>query len=78
MNINVMTNTMEKTTEMLRATDKKLKAWGETPYGTRKATPKEQRQMYENLTEGQLYEMVEKHGQDAVNKWLYRMEQGGK
>ena len=76
--MNILTNSMNRLTKMLTLTDDKLKEMGKEPYGTRKATPKEQRQMYENLTEGQLYGMVEKHGQDAVNKWLYRMEQGGK
>lgn len=76
--MNSATLMMEKMTKMLRDTDQKLKAMGETSYGTRKATPKEQRQMYENLTEGQLYEMIEEHGIDDTNNWLYKMEQGGK
>ena len=76
--MNIATNVMEKMTRMLRNTDTKLKAMGETPYRTRQATPKEQKEMYENLTEAGLYEMIEKEGIEAVNKWLYSMEQRSK
>jgi len=72
--MNIATSTMEKTTQMLRSMDKKLKAMGQIPYGVRKATLKEQRQMYANLTEGQLYELIQKHGKGKVNEWLYKME----
>lgn len=76
--MNLATDTMLKMTEMLRDINGKFKEFATEPYGTRKSTPKEQREMYENLTEGQLYEMIDKHGIDDVNKWLYKMEQGGK
>ena len=76
--MNLMTSSMEKMTKMLRDTDAKLKTMGDMPYRQRKATPKEQMEMYQNLTEADLYQMVEKHGTDAVNKWLYRMEQRSK
>lgn len=76
--MNLTTLAMEKLTKMLLVTDAKLKEMGKEPYGQRKATAKEQREKYENLTEGQLYEMIEKHGLDDTNDWLYRMEQGGK
>lgn len=76
--MNLMTLTMEKMTKMLRQTDAKLKDYGTESYGQRKLTAKEQREKYENLTEGQLYEMIEEHGLDDTNKWLYKMEQGGK
>jgi len=76
--MNLATMTMERMTKMLRAVDQKYKEFSTEPYGVRKLTLGEQRQMYENLTEEQLYEMIEEHGINAVNKWLYRMERGGK
>lgn len=76
--MNVATMAMQKMTDLLKATDQKFKEFATEPYGVRKATLKEQREMYENLTEGQLYELIEKHGVDEVNNWLYKMEQGGK
>jgi hypothetical protein len=73
--MNIATETMNKMTNMLRNSDAKLKNMGREPYGTRKATAQEQMELYQNLTEAQLYEMIQKHGIDTVNKWLYRMEQ---
>lgn len=76
--MNLATETMLKIREQLGDFEKQVEQYATEPYGVRKSTAKEQRQMYENLTEGQLYEMIEKHGLDDVNKWLYKMEQGGK
>lgn len=76
--MNLMTDSMEKLTRILRKTDSKLKEYGREPYGVRKATPSEQREMYENLTVPQFYELVDKHGLEAVNKWLRRFEGGAK
>jgi len=76
--MNVATLAMQKMTHVLQAIDDKYKEYATEPYGTRKATPKEQMEMYKNLTEAQLYELVEQHGINEVNKWLYRMEQRSK
>ena len=75
--MNIMTNSMQRLTKMLLQTDARLKEFGKEPYGVRKATPKEQREMYENLTEPQFFQMVDTYGIEAVNKWLKRFEQGG-
>jgi len=76
--MNIATESMKKMTEMVKAIDQKYKEFATDPYGVRKLTLGEQREKYDNLTEAQLYEMVEKHGMDDVNKWMYKMEQGGK
>jgi len=68
--MNPATNSMEKLTQMLRNTDTKLKEMGKTPYGARKATEKEQRDMFENLTESKLIDLIERYGEDKVNTWL--------
>lgn len=67
---NIMTVTMEKITGMLSGMDDKLKSWGVEPYGIRKATEKEERERFENLTIGDLAEMIQKEGREATNKWL--------
>jgi len=76
--MNIATLSMEKMTQLLKAIDGKYKQYASEPYGVRKMTPKEQLEMYENLSEAQLYELIEKHGVDEVNRWLYRMEQRSK
>ncbi len=75
--MNLMTDSMERLTNMLKLTDSKLKGYGAEPYGQRKATPKEQREMYENLTEEQYWELIDEHGEKAVNDWMNRMQRGG-
>lgn len=75
--MNVATDAMQKMTKMFRAIDKKYKEFATEPYRQRQMTPKEQREFYENLTEAQLYELIQKHGIESVSQWLYRMEQGG-
>jgi len=76
--MNIATLSMEKMTQILKAIDGKYRQYASEPYRLRKASPKEQIEMYENLSEGQLYELIEKHGVDEVNKWLYKMEQRSK
>jgi len=76
--MNIATLSMEKMTQLLKAIDDKYQQYASEPYGVRKATPKEQLEMYKNLSEAQLYELLEKYGVDEVNKWLYRMEQRSK
>ena len=76
--MNIATLVMEKQAEILKATSQKYKEYATEPYGVKKSTPKEQMDMYNNLTEGDLYGMIEKYGMEDVNKWLYRMEQRSK
>lgn len=73
--MNLGTNVMKYMTEILRNVDKVYKEFATEPYGQRQLTEGEQMQFYQNLTESQLYEMVEKHGIDEVSEWLFRMEQ---
>jgi len=68
--MNIATNSMEKLTGMLRNTDAKLKEMGKIPYGVKKATKREQRDMFENLTESKLIDLVERYGEEKVNAWL--------
>lgn len=72
--MNLATNSMERLTKMLRRADIRLKEFGVEPYGTRKATPGEQREMYENLTEEQLFDLYDREGYDAVNRFLNRFQ----
>lgn len=74
---NVMTEAMEKMTKMLIGADEKLVKYGAVPYGQRKATQKEQRQMFDNLTPDQLFQMREQYGEGAVNKFLGKFMKGG-
>jgi len=67
---NIMTKTMEKITEMLVGTDGRLKEFGAMPYGEKKATPKEQRERFENLKTGELAHLIKLHGRESVNEWL--------
>ena len=74
---NLLTESMERLYKMMGNTDAKLKEYAQEPYGQRKTTPKEQRDMYENLTVEQFEDLVGKHGLEEVNKWLLKMERGG-
>lgn len=69
---NLMTVVMEKVTELLIATDRKLKTYGATPYGTRKATHGEQEERIKNLTVDEMANLINTHGYDEVSKWLNR------
>ena len=68
--MNVMTQAMEKLTDMLYKSDATLKKMGAEPYGMRKLTPTEQRKAFENLTPQSLNELINEHGVDDVNEWL--------
>lgn len=68
--MNLATNSMEKLTKMLINTDSKLKDMGKTPYGQRKATAKEERERFDNLTFEGLMSLIEQYGVDEVNTWL--------
>lgn len=76
--MNIATESMKKMTEMLKAIDGKYKEFATEPYRMEKATPQDQANMYNNLTEAQLYGMIEKHGIESVSKWLNQMEQRSK
>jgi len=73
--MNIMTDVMERTYQALKRFDAHMKDAVTEPYGQRKATAKDQMDMYKNLNEAQLYDLVQKHGIESVNQWLYRMEQ---
>lgn len=73
--MNPLTNSMERLTRMLLNTDNKLKKMGEMGYGLRKATPAEQKQMYENLTPEKLFQLIDKHGLAKVNTWMAKHEE---
>lgn len=70
--MNIMTNAMERVTQMLLEQDAKFKKYGVEPYGVRQLTAKEQREKFENLTPQELKSMVEQYGQDEVNAWLQK------
>jgi len=73
--MNIITDVMERTYQALKRFDAHMKDAVTEPYGQRKATAKDQMDMYKNLNEAQLYDLVQKHGIESVNQWLYRMEQ---
>lgn len=73
--MNIATNTMERLTKMLLNTDSHLKKMATEPYGKRKATAREEREMYENLTPEGLWQMIDEKGADEVNAWLSRFEE---
>lgn len=72
--MNLMTNSMERLTKMLKQTDSKLKAYGVEPYGQRKATPKEKAEMVRNMTPQQFFDLVDRVGLDKANQLLARYE----
>ena len=75
---NLMTSAMNRMTDMLIRTDEKLAEYGVTPYAIRKATVKEQREQFKNLTPGELRNLIETYGVDEVNNWLGRFMPGEK
>jgi len=72
--MNVMTNALNKMTAMTYKVDEKLKKMGKEPYGVKKLTETEQRDMYKNLTGEKLGKLIQEHGLAKVNEWLYDME----
>lgn len=68
--MNIATNAMEKMTEMVRAVDRKYKEMATEPYGTRKATAREQRQMIASMTPEKLMSLINQYGVKSVNEWL--------
>lgn len=72
-----MTGVLNKITKIYKGVDVKLKEYGgDMPYGMRKMTPKEQREQYENLTPGELHNLIQTYGRDEVNMWLKKMMGG--
>ena len=72
--MNLATEVMKGVRGRLGDFEKQVQKYAEEPYGTRKMTAQEEMDKYNNLTEAQLYEMIDKHGGDDVNKWMFRME----
>jgi len=73
--MNLATDVMLGIRERLGDFEKQVKKYASEPYGTHKMTPQEEMDKYNNLTEAELYEMIDKHGIDDVNKWMFQMEQ---
>ena len=71
---NIMTLAMQKLTKMLLGADEVLERMGETPYGVRKATKKEQLGMAKRLTPEEMFAHIEQRGAHAVNKWLHSLD----
>lgn len=71
---NIMTLALMKLTKMLLGADEVLERMGETPYGMRRATKKEQLQMALNMTPEDMWEHIQTRGAPAVNRWLRSME----
>jgi len=67
---NLMTNVMERTTKMLKATDAKLKTYAPEEYGMKKATAKEDRLRFQALTGPDLVQLIQTYGKESVNQWL--------
>jgi len=76
--MNLATDVMLGIRERLGDFEEQAKKYAEEPYGTRKMTAQEEMDKYNNLTEAQLFEMIDKHGVDDVNKWMFKMEQRSK
>ncbi len=68
--MNLLTNSMERLTNMLVNCDTKLKAYGVEPYGQRELTDREQRDRIKNMSENDLLALIEQHGVQEVNAWL--------
>lgn len=68
---NLMTDVSNKAFDYLKLFDKKVKRYaGEMPYGKVKVTPKEDRERFNNLTPGELQNLIQTHGRAGVNEWL--------
>ena len=74
---NVMTTIQNNVTETLIKVNERLKYYaGDMPYGMKKATPKEQRDMFENLDAKGLSDLINQYGADEVNEMLGKFMQG--
>ena len=73
MRSNLLTKVNNRILHQLEIADKKLKEMNNVPYMARPATLKEQRQAFEGLTEEGLYDLIRRHGEESVNKWLEQM-----
>jgi len=75
MKTNIGTLTMQKLSNMMVNVDKKLAKMGETPYGVREATRKEQLATISRLTSDDIVSLMETHGVKEVNDWLSRFKE---
>lgn len=76
--LNLMTRTMDNIHKILGATDKRLQEFGVMPYGMKKATPKEQREQYDNLSIEGLANLIQQHGRAEVDNWLGKYMKEGR
>ena len=69
---NIMTQVQEEMYDMYSRMDKIIvkEYVGDMPYGMKKATAKEKRERFENLTPQELPELIKKYGFEEVNKRL--------
>jgi len=74
-NVNIGTLTMQKLSNMMVSIDEKLAKMGETPYGVRESTRKEQLAMASQLSSNDIIALMEKHGVKEVNDWLSRFKE---
>ncbi len=68
-----LTKVNNRILRQITRTDEQLKKLSPAPYMARKATPAEQLEMFKGLTQEQLFELVRRHGEETVNRWLERM-----
>jgi len=78
MSENIMTQVQEKMYKMYSRMDKIIANdyIGDMPYGMKKATAKEQRERFENLTPRELPALIKKHGFEEVNEYLRKNTEG--
>lgn len=69
----LLTKVNNRLLRQIQLTDRKLKEMGKVPYMAREATPKEQIEAFQGLTEEQLYDLIRRYGEEAVNRYLERM-----
>jgi len=72
--MNIMTIVQEGVYQKLKQFDEHVKNSVTEPYGQRKSTLKEQKEMYQNLTPEKFLELERTEGLVPLNKWLSRME----
>lgn len=78
MQTNIMTDVLQEIVKIQGDVHKVLEGFkGDMGYGKVKATEKDQREMFRNLTPQKLGELIREHGPDQVNEWLGKyMEEG--
>ena len=71
---NIATITMQKLSNMMVNVDNLLAKIGETPYGVREATRKEQLAAASKLSADDIVALMDAHGVQEVNQWLSKFE----